>query len=92
MREMKYVTPYYSPQSTVRKDALIHCAAGTYLGENQCGQMLRRMAHKMTDPTPKIYKTTITLTNWTDAEINTISQINPNWHMTGQVYKRGNDD
>jgi hypothetical protein len=37
------------------------------------------------------YKTTVELRNWTDAEIATLSQINKDWQITGQILKRGND-
>lgn len=46
----------------------------------------------MTADNTKIYKTTVTLINWTEAEIAALDEINVNWMMTGQVLKRGNTD
>lgn len=39
----------------------------------------------------KWYSTKVELRNWTTEEINTLSQINPEWIITSQQQKRDND-
>lgn len=36
------------------------------------------------------YKTTVELRNWSDEEIAALDQISKDWHITGQILKRGN--